>query len=148
MNEEQKVKKSNPPIAAQVLYALGFVGMLLGLAYCVIIFISASQQSSRSALQLFGYSSFNIQAAVVIAALILIAGFTLLNFIRAGKKWALIAYTTVVALGLSSTLFDFVTASSLERELNGGVTMRYLIVLLFISGLLSVLWTRNRSYFK
>ena len=106
-----KVKKPEPPVAAQILYALGFLGLIAGIFVVVMMFIGSSTSAFSDVAGIFGLSSLNIKMAAIIFGLIVIGLFTLIDFIRAKKKWALISYSTVVALGFVATLFDYLTRS-------------------------------------
>ena len=144
---QQPAKKPNPPIAAQILYALGFIGLILGLFQVVLAFANSTSSSAEPIISAFGISSLDVQIAAVFNGLLIIGGFTLINFIRAGKKWALISFTTIAALTLVSIVFDFLTRTEFERLFGNNNLASDLLGFFILAPLLVVLWTKNRNYF-
>ena len=127
----QNIKKK-PPIAAQILYALAFIGLIFGLLGSVVLLISSSDSDG-----IFG--TYGVLLGVI-SATITILGFYLIHEIRYGKKWALIAYTTLFLIGLVGTAIDIATAGNLDSS--------SVLVQIILTPILLILWTKNRSYFN
>lgn len=127
----EKTKKS-PPIAAQILYGLGFVGLILGGFGSVVLLFSSS--NTGGSLGRLGV------VMGIFLAVVSIIGFYLIHEIRHGKKWALIAYTTLIVLSLISVIFDLI----LGDKSNGSFILTFVVV----GPLLLILWTKNRNYFS
>lgn len=138
--------KEKPPVAAQILYALGFIGLIFGLLGSIAIFLGSSDTTSYGAL--FGISSLNNQITAILFGIIVIAGFTLINFIRGGKKWALITYTAISTIGFLATLIGYQTMSDFERARINASPISSFAPFAIIALLLVVLWSKNRAYFK
>lgn len=143
--QPQATTKTKPPIAAQILYALGFLGLIGGLLISLIAFASSNETSS---IVLFGLSSLDVKLAAIIFAVIVIGSFAIINFIRGGKKWALISYTTLVVIGIVSSLINYLTMSEFEKRFSNSNPIADLIGFTLIITILVVLWTKNREYFK
>lgn len=152
--DQQPVQPSTPtkkkiPIAARILYVLGLLGLILGLFAVVMIVYTAIQATgtTRATLALLGVG--NLYAEAAFLAVIVIGGFALIDRIKAGKKWALISYTTLFAFSYGVTLFSLLTASEFDRLL--GATrddITALVLMAPVGLLLAVLWLRNRDYFS
>lgn len=139
--------KQKPPVAAQILYALGFLGLIFGLFIALIMVIGSSTSSFSDITTMFGLSSLNTKMAALVFALVVVGLFAMINSIRAGKLWALIAYTTVITLGFASTIIDWLTRSEIEKLLHRGNPIGDFLVYIIVGPLLVSLWTKNRRYF-
>jgi membrane-bound ClpP family serine protease len=120
--------KQKPPVAAQILYALGFIGLIFGLLFTVLLLIG----SSSIKLGLFGVG---IKVVAIIYSAIIIFGFYLINQIHNGKKWALITYTVILVLSILNTV-------------KAETSRRSLIFDLIPAALIFILWTKNKDFFS
>ena len=130
--------KKHPPLSVQVFYALGFLLLLFGLGVSVIIFAFSNSVSNDS---IFGNLKTTANAAAIVYAVIVISVFVVINFLRAGKKWALIVLSILYGLstiGVVMDLFDSTQANAL-----GGVIF-YLVFLPFFI----IFWTKDKDYFN
>ena len=134
LGSQKKPDKLSPPVAAQVLYAFGFIGLILGLYSSFLIYSAGSFESVST--KLYGVNFQNLQILAIFTAVVTIANFTLINFIRAGKRWALVAFTILYVFGLITSLLD--------KSLVGLALIMQLLWLV----LLITLWSKNRDYFN
>ena len=130
----QSLGSQKKPVAAQVLYAFGFIGLILGLYSSFLIYSAGSFVSFST--KLYGVNFQNLQILAIFTAVVTIANFTLINFIRAGKRWALVAFTILYVFGLITSLLD--------KSLVGLALIMQLLWLV----LLITLWSKNRDYFN
>ncbi len=138
--------KEKPPVAAQVLYALGLIALILGIFYSIVLFaVSTNTTNKLNAVP--GLGSLGIKTAAVVLLLMVVGLFVIVNNIRSGKLWALASYTILIALGLVSNLNTFLSRSDLERALDKSNPVTSLLSYMLVGGLLLVLWTKNRKYF-
>jgi len=126
-SQQMPAVKQKPPIAAQILYALGFIGLIFGLLFVVLIFIGTSSLK----LGLFGAG---VKVVAAVYAVLIIGMFYIINAIRGGKKWALITYSVLLALSVVNVLKSSGSKNSLALDLIPVV-------------LVLVLWTKNQDYF-
>lgn len=124
------LKKPNPPIAAQILYAFGFLGLIAGLYISIILYVGSPNTSLLGSLFI---PAISVKMVAVVLAVIVIFGFYLVNQIHNGKKWALITYSVLMVLGLLSVLRSYNTRTFVEE-----LIPVFLIV---------ILWTKNRDFF-
>lgn len=141
-----KQKKPNPPIAAQILYAFGFLGLIGGLFTALQMFVGTSSSSIGPIAALLGFSVISLQLTSILFGLIVIGLFVLINNIRAQKKWALIAYTTLVVIGVISTIIEFLTLTEFEKGIKNPIAD--LILYAPVVLLLAILWTKNKKDFS
>lgn len=80
--------------------------------------------------------------------LIVIALFYLIHEIRRLKKWALIAYSTLLGFGLLFTIYEELTKNPIEKLLDSGNPIADFFVFIIIAPLLFILWTKNRKDFS
>lgn len=146
-NLNDKGGKSKPPIAAQILYALGFLGLIGGLLIAVLIFLSAGSSDSSGALDFIGLSSLSVQVAAIVLAAFVIGMFTLINFIRAKKKWALISYSVIIGVTFIATILEWLTRSEAEKLFSDDNPLQDFLVYIVVVPLLIILWTKNRKDF-
>ncbi len=139
-------KKPNPPVSVQIIYALGFLGLIFGLLTAVLIFVGSSSAGNS---ELFFGSGLSgaFQAVAVVYAAIVIAGFYVVVKLRAGRLWALITYSVLYGLALLSVVSERLSQSELERYLNGNNNLEVLITMLILP-LVIMMWTKDRAYFN
>lgn len=130
----QQMSAGKPPVAAQILYALGICGLIIGLLACISIFMASSQSNLAVSAKLFGVKFTELKLLAIINAALVVGAFTLINFIRSGKLWALTTYTVLVSLNILTSLSDI-------------SARRVLIYQILVVSLLGTLWFKNRSYF-
>lgn len=123
-NEKPKV-----PIAAQILYALAFIGLIFGLLGAVLLFFATSQLGGP-------LGDLGRGIGILIAAIV-IGGFYLVHEIRHGKQWALITYSVLLGLGILGTVTTINEPSSRSNVLG----------LIIVTPLILTLWLKNRNYF-
>jgi hypothetical protein len=141
-------KKANPPIAAQILYALGLLGLIFGLLASILMIFGPTDLAGNIASAIGSYGSTNPKVEAAIFAVIVIILFVLVNALRARKRWGLIAYSAVVVLGFIGSLYEWFTRSAVDKLLNGNNPAGNFLPYIIILPLLLVLWTRNRKDFN
>ena len=134
-SEPMQIGKPKPPVAVQVLYGLGFAGLIFGLYYSILIYTASRSSTLVISTKLYGVSISSLQTLAIVYAALAVGSFTLINFIRSGKKWALISYSVLLALNAATNLTE-VSARKI------------LIYQLLVLGILVILWTKDRSYFN
>lgn len=126
-------KKANPSIAAQILYAFGIIGLIVGGLVALLGLLNPSQ--------------FTVLLSVFTVALAVL-NFVLVNKIRGGKKWALIAYSVFIALFFIYNIVRVLMMSDLAREKLGTSLYTTFTGYALTSILIVLLWTRHRNDFS
>lgn len=119
-----------PPISVQILYALGIVGLIIGILGAV----------------LKVFSSFNggvSPVSGILLGIVVIVAFILINFIRKGVLWALITYSIIFAIDTVVIITKLIQQGNTKH---GGLANLVSIALGIT--LLAVIWLKDKNYFK
>lgn len=143
-NSQQLPAKAKPPLAVQILFALGLCGLIIGI-FTAALLLNSSSGASSSVLVFNGMS--NTLAATILASAYVFL-FVLINYIRALKLWALITYTSAMSLLFTVTLYGYLTRSELEKLLDNTSFVGTFLVYIIVAPLLLVIWAKNRKQFS
>ncbi len=132
-----------PPIAAQIIYAVNFVLLILGILTALSIWgVFNSSPSVVPVLAAFGLAG-SISLWPYIILFFVVGQFFLVDRMRAGRFWALCSYSTVIFLGALDFLFGLTGPSFAGSRFGIEDILRVLISILLIK-----LIVKNRSYFN
>ena len=123
----QETKK--PPVLVQVLFALGILGFIIG-TFLSLVMISLGSNS------MFGAFGDMVQAIGFGILLMMLFILWLLLKVRAGKLWALVVYSVLSVLGITSVV------SSRSDNAQLSITAQVVTGLLLLG-----VWIKNRDYF-
>ena len=129
MVDSMPIKKPIP-ISVQILYALGFIGLIVGLGLAAAIFML----SSPSPYPLF--LGLTAQLLAIGLGLVIVFGFVLISKIHSGKRWALITYSILVAL------------NSIQTVIANPLAIRSYLVAALPVAFLAFIWIKDRAYFS
>jgi hypothetical protein len=135
-NKNKTENKVKPPIAVQILYAFGFLGLIITLFQSVVIYKSSGNGKLPLDLKVFGID--NLKSLAIMLAVVSIFSFAIINFIRAGKKWALITHSVI----LLASFVVIVTSSQLQNKASS-LAFQGLHALL-----IGFIWIKNLAYFN
>jgi hypothetical protein len=138
-----KIRRPNPPIAAQVFFAFSCIGLLLGLIAVAIKFTSFSTQTAA----LLGISHAGYLAGIFIELVYYVGVFWLVLQMRSLKKWALVAVTALVIVSLLNALQAWLQVASFLGGILGTNTRLEVLIYGGAAILLAILWTKNRRNF-
>ena len=121
--------KTKPPLAAQILYILAFIGLIFGLIGAMFAFLFSASGDGLFA---------NLGIGIGITILVLtIASFYLVHEIKHGKIWALTTYSVILGIAILGTLASINQTSSRQNILG----------ILIATPLVLNLWLKHRNYF-
>jgi len=146
INSKNRATKARPPVAVLILYVIGIIGLIAGLALATYVFDGSGSHRTYDLTRLTGFFGATIKSTAVVITIFSVVGFMLIDQIRRMKKWALISFTAVFVAALLKALESFFYFRAVQLY-NPGIIESFIGYMVVAPPLLYI-WLKNRADFK